>query len=73
MVSVNYVHVVMMACAHKAFMMSLLATNVATESKSIKQSHDGANQGSAGHLTHKGPCKMVPVQEEIYRRWIALL
>ena len=31
-----------------------------------------ANQDSGGHLTHKGPCKTVPVQEKIYRRWIAL-
>ena len=31
-----------------------------------------ANQGSGGHLTRKGPCKTLSVQEEIYRRWIAL-
>ena len=45
---------------------------MATETENVKQSHDGANQGSIGHLTHKGPCKTVPVQEEIYRRWITL-
>ena len=45
---------------------------MATETENVKRRHDGASQGSGGHLTRKGPCKMVPVQEEIYRGWIAL-
>ena len=40
--------------------------------KNVKRSNDLANQGSGGHITSTGPCKTVKVQEEIYRRRIAL-
>ena len=49
-----------------------LATTVAMETENVKRRHDRANQGSGGHLARKGHCKTVPVQEEIYGRWIAL-
>ena len=45
---------------------------MAMETENVKRSHDLAKQGYGGPITSTGACKTVKVQEEIYRRWIAL-